>query len=299
MTICSLCSKIVKAKGLCKKHYDAQRRSDPIVLQKQKEVRAAYLLKNKEKHSKEYKEWYAGKGREYDRNRGLIFRYGIDIETYNKILKNQDFKCAICKVATPDDDNYHFQVDHCHKTNEIRGLLCGSCNKMLGLSKDSASSLRAGALYLERFPVPEVKQVIVIRRDYADKNGNKMQLRTGKIAAQASHASMMFLVRRLEYKEQLGINMDLKQAHVYYEPGFSDAENQWLEGAFTKVCLQVDSEKELLDLHALATSAGLQSHLIRDAGQTEFNGVPTYTCLALGPDYNERIDPITQHLKLY
>lgn len=79
----------------------------------------------------------------------------------------------------------------------------------------------------------------------------------------------------------------------------TDVEWAWVNGLFTKVCLQVSSEAELLDIHRRAQDAGLISSLIQDAGQTEFGGVPTYTCCAIGPDTAEKIDPITGGLALY
>ena len=75
--------------------------------------------------------------------------------------------------------------------------------------------------------------------------------------------------------------------------------NDWLEGGQTKICLQIHSEEELLELHQKALSANLEANFITDAGRTEFNGVPTKTCLAIGPNKAEDIDKITKHLKLY
>jgi len=130
-----------------------------------------------------------------------------------------------------------------------------------------------------------VKQVIVIRKD--------LKMRRGKEIAQGAHASMKWLVDRLEYKGRI------LNAHEYYEPSFSDAEQGWLQGLFTKVCVYVNSEEELMQVHANAFRAGLLVKLITDAGATEFHGVPTKTCLAIGPDISEKIDPITSHLRLY
>ena len=78
-----------------------------------------------------------------------------------------------------------------------------------------------------------------------------------------------------------------------------EAEKEWLKSSFAKVCLVVNSEQELLDIEAKAKAAGVECHVVTDSGRTEFNGVPTKTCLALGPDYDEKIDPITGNLKLY
>jgi peptidyl-tRNA hydrolase, PTH2 family len=118
------------------------------------------------------------------------------------------------------------------------------------------------------------KQVIVMRRDLA--------MRRGKEIAQGSHASMIWLALRIR------------------QPGFTfnDAESQWLDGSFTKICVRVDSEEELLGVVQKAQQAGVLVYLCVDAGRTEFHGVPTPTCCAVGPDFPERIDPITGHLKL-
>ncbi len=121
------------------------------------------------------------------------------------------------------------------------------------------------------------KQVIVMRKD--------LKMRRGKEIAQGSHASMAFLTRQLQ-----GDNDKVKLTEVMRE---------WLESSFTKVCLTVDSEKDLMEMYAQAKSKGLDVHLITDSGRTEFGGIPTKTCLAIGPDYSEKIDEVTRHLKLY
>jgi PTH2 family peptidyl-tRNA hydrolase len=72
----------------------------------------------------------------------------------------------------------------------------------------------------------------------------------------------------------------------------------WLADKFTKICVRVDSEAELFDVYNKAKEAGLIVALIQDAGLTEFGGVPTYTCVAVGPASNEELQPITGHLKL-
>jgi PTH2 family peptidyl-tRNA hydrolase len=66
-----------------------------------------------------------------------------------------------------------------------------------------------------------------------------------------------------------------------------------------KVTVKVGSEQELLDVYEKALGAGLVVHLITDRGLTEFGGVPTRTCLAVGPDYDDLIDPVTGGLELY
>jgi PTH2 family peptidyl-tRNA hydrolase len=123
---------------------------------------------------------------------------------------------------------------------------------------------------------PIVKQVIVVRKD--------LKMRRGKEIAQGSHASMKWLVERTTGDA------------VYY---FTAEEREWLDEKFTKVCLRVESEQELMDIYQKCLDAKLTVSLITDAGATEFHGVPTKTCLAIGPHISTKIDPITQDLELY
>ncbi|OQZ90026.1 hypothetical protein BST11_15070 [Mycobacterium alsense] len=69
-------------------------------------------------------------------------------------------------------------------------------------------------------------------------------------------------------------------------------------GNFTKICVRVESEQELVDVVRAAESAGLLNVTIRDNGKTEFGGVPTLTCAAIGPDTDENLNPVTGDLKL-
>jgi PTH2 family peptidyl-tRNA hydrolase len=137
--------------------------------------------------------------------------------------------------------------------------------------------------------VANIKQIIVIRKD--------LKMRRGKEIAQGSHASMAWLankIRNAGVKDFLeNNNWEINSFELTWE------EYSWFTGSFAKVCLQVDTEQELLDIYQKAKEANLTVHLITDAGRTEFNGVPTNTCLAIGPHESEKIDVITGHLKLY
>lgn len=128
-----------------------------------------------------------------------------------------------------------------------------------------------------------VKQVIVMRND--------LNMRKGKMVAQGSHASISFITRRMQLNS---IRTNKNEAEMV----LTDAEVSWIHGNFAKICVRVDSEQELHEIMQKAKKAGLEVHLITDSGLTEFNGVPTKTCLAIGPDESHKIDPITGHLKL-
>jgi hypothetical protein len=73
--------------------------------------------------------------------------YGLSLEQEQNFLKFQNNACAICDKHFKTDADYH--VDHCHSTNKLRGLLCPSCNKALGLFKDNPESLRRAVIYVE------------------------------------------------------------------------------------------------------------------------------------------------------
>lgn len=129
-----------------------------------------------------------------------------------------------------------------------------------------------------------IKQVIIIRKD--------LKMRRGKEIAQGAHASMAFLLGKLTSTD---FNSN---GPTEFKCRLTPLELAWLSGNFKKVCVQVNSEEELLRIHNAAKIAGLESHLVRDQGLTEFNE-PTYTCCAIGPNLSDDIDKITGNLTLY
>ena len=123
--------------------------------------------------------------------------------------------------------------------------------------------------------------MIVVRKD--------LNMRKGKMVAQGAHASLKAIL-------DLMIPLPLEgELTLYLEehPIVKD----WMQGLYTKICVSVDSEQELLEVYQKAKDAGLICSLIRDAGLTEFNE-PTLTCCAIGPAYDEDLKPITGNLKL-
>ncbi len=73
--------------------------------------------------------------------------YGISLAEKDAMIKSQGGGCAICASTTWGSRGP--QIDHCHDTGRIRGVLCEHCNRGLGSFKDAPSSLRTAALYLE------------------------------------------------------------------------------------------------------------------------------------------------------
>jgi hypothetical protein len=79
-------------------------------------------------------------------------KFGIDTRDYGLILKLQNGRCAICNsTEIGNKRTKHFAIDHCHKTNQIRGLLCSPCNKGLGMFQDSVENLKTAIDYLTKY----------------------------------------------------------------------------------------------------------------------------------------------------
>ncbi len=139
-----------------------------------------------------------------------------------------------------------------------------------------------------------VKQIIIVRKDLKNTKGEKV--RTGKLVAQGCHASNAVLLKnwhkvvlyKLLYKTKLWFNFALQSAWF-----------QWINGSFTKICVYVNNEAELLEVYNKANSIGLPCALITDKGATEFGGVPTNTAVAIGPCYSEDLIGITDKLSLF
>lgn len=75
-------------------------------------------------------------------------KYGISLKEYKDMLRAQNNQCAICGEPPW---NKSLSVDHCHVTDQVRGLLCQSCNAGLGLFKDSTKNLLYAMAYLREF----------------------------------------------------------------------------------------------------------------------------------------------------
>jgi hypothetical protein len=73
--------------------------------------------------------------------------YGISKEQFLELVENQGHKCASCQDdATGSEHTLH--IDHCHDTQEIRGLLCSGCNTAAGWLDDDPVKAERLAKYL-------------------------------------------------------------------------------------------------------------------------------------------------------
>lgn len=93
--------------------------------------------------------------KEYKRAWSLRERYSMSVEEYEKLLGVQQSRCAICardeRAVDPRTTALRkLSVDHDHVTGKVRGLLCGSCNRALGLFGDDPEVLAAAETYVRK-----------------------------------------------------------------------------------------------------------------------------------------------------
>jgi PTH2 family peptidyl-tRNA hydrolase len=113
----------------------------------------------------------------------------------------------------------------------------------------------------------KMKLAIIIRKD--------LEMRTGKIAGQVGHASVM----------------------AYRMASATHEGEQWYQEGQKKIILKVYDEEILLKLGGIAILNQLQVNSVRDFGLTQI-APDTLTCIAIGPDEDEKIDAVTKGLSL-
>jgi formate dehydrogenase maturation protein FdhE len=118
-------------------------------LEKEKKYNLEWNKKNRPRLQETNKQWF---WRNYDkislknRKKQLWRNYRITLEQYNQIFVDQNGLCAICGTS-----GKKLVVDHCHTSQQIRGLLCNNCNTGIGLLQDVPEILISAANYLKRF----------------------------------------------------------------------------------------------------------------------------------------------------
>ena len=129
--------------------------------------------------------------------------------------------------------------------------------------------------------VYDIKQVIVMRKD--------LNMRKGKMCAQAAHASMKAIFDTIGSKDESGMTLSYSE---------DSAIGKWMNGSFAKIICSVDNEEDLDNIYFRAKGLYIPCAMIIDNGATEFHGQKTKTCCAVGPCYSNVLDEFTGHLKL-
>jgi hypothetical protein len=114
---------------------------------KQKAKSRAKYASNKEKHTATVIRWIENNPRQV-KNTYLLKKYKITLEQYETLFQKQDGRCALCSKHQTEL-RISLAVDHCHKTNKIRGLLCDTCNRGIGFLKEDKEILAKAIDYLD------------------------------------------------------------------------------------------------------------------------------------------------------
>ena len=116
-------------------------------------ARAIYASRSEVERARARAKWQSRVERNGDVIRARVsayqrrHKYGVDSEWFRNQLVGQACRCAICGyVMAPGRDT---QIDHDHLTGKVRGLLCGHCNRILGLAGDSPRIRQAAVRYLQ------------------------------------------------------------------------------------------------------------------------------------------------------
>lgn len=141
-------NKIAKGRGLCGACYDkVLKKENPEYRDLQLKNTKNWVSKNPDK-CKKIQDKYAKTKKAYStkRNNALKNKYGITLDDYNKMFSIQNGSCKLCNKTHKNNKPLH--VDHCHKTNKVRGLLCFSCNwYMSNIDNDPDILFRLWAYY--------------------------------------------------------------------------------------------------------------------------------------------------------
>ena len=121
-----------------KARYDKEVRKE---YRERPEVRARDIA-----HVRKYRK--TEKGIAVARDNHLRKKFGITLADFNFIFESQRGVCRIC--GEENESGKSLALDHCHKSGQIRGLLCHRCNMMLGYARDSTDVLREAISYLNR-----------------------------------------------------------------------------------------------------------------------------------------------------
>jgi len=127
------------AKGFCKNHYESIWRGET-----NRKHKREYDLKHKGE-KKKYNKRYFQEHREKMRNFHMLYRHGLSLEQIDQMLIKQNHKCQICGESLIETKR---NIDHDHKTNVIRGILCDFCNVGIGYFHDDPEILKKAIDYL-------------------------------------------------------------------------------------------------------------------------------------------------------
>ncbi|MCI0349125.1 MAG: endonuclease VII domain-containing protein [Acidobacteriales bacterium] len=108
-----------------------------------------YHAQNREQRNAQGRAWYH-KNKQHCAELRRAFVFGITQEQYEKMLRDQEGKCAVCRKVLPPSPSKAWGVDHNHETGLVRGILCIKCNGDVIATLDNVELLQEALAYLRR-----------------------------------------------------------------------------------------------------------------------------------------------------
>jgi len=141
--------------GYLKQCKECKRKQEKEKRKKRNEMSEEERLAARAKDKKKYKNIISDERRNQKRKqtmRSLYLRrkYGITIEQYEDMHQTQEGRCGICSIEEQEAPRKILNVDHCHETGVVRGLLCDRCNLGIGILGDNLNSVQRALDYLQR-----------------------------------------------------------------------------------------------------------------------------------------------------
>ena len=141
------CTKCGQTKELSEFYLEKAKRKDGSIREFRRSHCRACEKKRKSKRDKRTKAERA--------NQHLLSKYGITTEIRDKLAEIQG-GCGICGTKKPGGRFNTWNVDHCHHTEKVRGVLCWDCNVAIGKLKDDSNLLRRAIQWVEQSEQPEL-----------------------------------------------------------------------------------------------------------------------------------------------
>lgn len=119
--------------------------------ERMKKWRAAWTPEQRalqNERSRQWREKDPARAKMFVREATLKQRYGITQADYEALLAQQNGVCAVCGEAP---EGRALDVDHCHETGQVRGLLCRSCNIALGMLRECSGRITAMRDYINKW----------------------------------------------------------------------------------------------------------------------------------------------------
>lgn len=157
---CKECTAISKQRAY-ERHHEKHLEYSREYSKNNREKIKAWKREDRRKNPEKYRIWNKDqykkgleKGGSFYRLSQRLLKYKLTLDDYCKLVETQNNKCAICgneetrKSTKSDGEVSPLAIDHCHKTNKVRGLLCRVCNLGIGSFNDDIEIMKKAINYL-------------------------------------------------------------------------------------------------------------------------------------------------------